>query len=174
MSSQDDNPFTSTSASVPLSFQDGGYVPSVEGNMERGSSGAGGLDDDAFGAPADQRVLLDEGAGGASKPGLLSLERYQVYFNVDTKDVLRRIYDSVFIPGDGVGFLEKTTHQPDFYGPFWICTTLIFVTAAGAAPVSRARRRGGSRSGGLSDVDEAYKACRAWVCGQAPGMDCDR
>lgn len=104
-------------------------MPAVEGNLDR----AGDVPNDSD-FNADTRVLLDDGATG-SKAGLFSLERYQVYFNVDTRDVLRRIYDSMFIPGDGQGFLEKTTHQPDFYGPFWICTTLIFVTAAGGSAV---------------------------------------
>ncbi|KAL5723161.1 hypothetical protein ACHQM5_006586 [Ranunculus cassubicifolius] len=53
---------------------------------------------------------------------------YKPYFNVDTSDVLDRIKDSL-IPFRG-SFSEKTADNPDLYGPFWICTTLIFVAAA--------------------------------------------
>lgn len=53
---------------------------------------------------------------------------YQPYFDVDTTDVLERIRDSL-IPYRGT-FSERTVHNPDLYGPFWICTTLILVAAA--------------------------------------------
>ncbi|KAH7657239.1 Yip1 domain-containing protein [Dioscorea alata] len=53
---------------------------------------------------------------------------YRPYFDVDTSDVLERIRDSLF-PFKG-SFTEKTSDNPDLYGPFWICTTLIFVAAA--------------------------------------------
>lgn len=146
-SGQDDNPFVPAEAStlmsndVPLSFTESAYVPAVvDGSLD----GSRLTDNDP--EFADHRVLLDDTpSDGNSKASLFSAERYQVYFNVDTKDVLRRIYDSVFIPGDGVGFLEKTTHQPDFYGPFWICTTLVFVTAAAGSAVQA-----------LNKIDDAW------------------
>ncbi|XP_042518693.1 protein YIPF1 homolog isoform X2 [Macadamia integrifolia] len=53
---------------------------------------------------------------------------YKPYFDVDTSDVLERIKDSLF-PFKG-SFSEKTASKPDLYGPFWICTTLIFVAAS--------------------------------------------
>ncbi|WVY93126.1 hypothetical protein V8G54_032214 [Vigna mungo] len=53
---------------------------------------------------------------------------YKPYFDVDTSDVLERIIDSLF-PFRG-SFNEKTATNPDLYGPFWICTTLIFVAAS--------------------------------------------
>ncbi|RWW11200.1 hypothetical protein BHE74_00011103 [Ensete ventricosum] len=53
---------------------------------------------------------------------------YKPYFDVDTADVVERIRDSLF-PFKG-NFTEKTADNPDLYGPFWICTTLIFVAAA--------------------------------------------
>ncbi|XP_076936038.1 uncharacterized protein LOC143602977 [Bidens hawaiensis] len=53
---------------------------------------------------------------------------YQPYFDVDTSDILERIKDSLFpFKGD---FNEKTAGSPDLYGPFWICTTLIFASAS--------------------------------------------
>ncbi|XP_061338051.1 uncharacterized protein LOC133284930 [Gastrolobium bilobum] len=53
---------------------------------------------------------------------------YKPYFDVDTSDVIERIKDSLF-PFRGT-FTEKTATNPDLYGPFWICTTLIFVAAS--------------------------------------------
>ncbi|XP_027367129.1 protein YIPF1 homolog [Abrus precatorius] len=53
---------------------------------------------------------------------------YKPYFDVDTSDVLERIKDSLY-PFRGT-FKEKTASNPDLYGPFWICTTLIFVAAS--------------------------------------------
>ncbi|KAH1138403.1 hypothetical protein GLYMA_10G154800v4 [Glycine max] len=57
-----------------------------------------------------------------------SLASYKPYFDVDTIDVLDRIKDSLY-PFNGT-FNEKTASHPDLYGPFWICTTLIFVAAS--------------------------------------------
>ncbi|KAL3728274.1 hypothetical protein ACJRO7_032943 [Eucalyptus globulus] len=60
--------------------------------------------------------------------GWFSVASYKPYFDVDTSDVLERIKDSLF-PFRG-SFNEKTSSNPDLYGPFWICTTLIFVAAS--------------------------------------------
>ncbi|OWM62944.1 protein YIPF1 homolog [Punica granatum] len=57
-----------------------------------------------------------------------TVDAYKPYFDVDTSDVLDRIKESLF-PFKG-SFTEKTASNPDLYGPFWICTTLIFVAAA--------------------------------------------
>lgn len=57
-----------------------------------------------------------------------TIAAYKPYFDVDTSDVLDRIKDSLF-PFKG-SFTEKTATNPDLYGPFWICTTLIFVAAS--------------------------------------------
>eukprot|EP00897_Mesotaenium_endlicherianum_P000766 jgi/Mesen1/10690/ME000009S10480 len=65
----------------------------------------------------------------SSRWGFLSVGFYRPYFDVDTVDVLDRIRDSL-LPYPRSAFLEKTSLNPDMYGPFWICTTLIFLTAA--------------------------------------------
>ncbi|XP_027114598.1 protein YIPF1 homolog [Coffea eugenioides] len=57
-----------------------------------------------------------------------SIAAYKPYFDVDTSDVVERIIDSLF-PFRG-SFNEKTADRPDLYGPFWICTSLIFVAAS--------------------------------------------
>lgn len=58
-----------------------------------------------------------------------TIRRYRGYFNVNTGDVLERIYRSVmlFFKGDFIDYLGDT---PDLYGPFWIASTLIFISAA--------------------------------------------
>lgn len=117
-----------------LSFTEGSYVPSVvEGKMDTNAKSLPNTIGDAdF---ADSSGLLGaEGSSPDSPPGILSARRWQSYFNVESSDVLRRIYDSLFIPGEE-DFMDKTMSSPDFYGPFWICTTLIFVTAAAASIV---------------------------------------
>ena len=48
------------------------------------------------------------------------------YFDVDTSDVKNRI-QNVIMPCPSKKFLNLTHGNPDFYGPFWIATTLIFV-----------------------------------------------
>ncbi|KAJ8751940.1 hypothetical protein K2173_000686 [Erythroxylum novogranatense] len=80
--------------------------------------------DDTFSKPAS-------GSDESQQSGWFracSVNAYKPYFDVDTSDVLDRIKDSLF-PFRG-NFSEKTASNPDLYGPFWICTTLIFVAAS--------------------------------------------
>ncbi|KAI3813240.1 hypothetical protein L1987_17959 [Smallanthus sonchifolius] len=67
-----------------------------------------------------------QSSGGWFK--IFTVAAYQPYFDVDTSDVLERIKDSLFPFGGS--FNEKTASNPDLYGPFWICPTLIFVAAS--------------------------------------------
>ncbi|RAL39423.1 hypothetical protein DM860_002956 [Cuscuta australis] len=96
---------------------------SSQGKISRGS-----------GPPRDADDTFSKPASGSDVPqqsGWLSaftVAAYKPYFDVDTSDVLERIKDSL-IPFGGA-FTEKTSSSPDLYGPFWICTTLIFVAAA--------------------------------------------
>ncbi|KAI3926073.1 hypothetical protein MKW98_028209 [Papaver atlanticum] len=83
--------------------------------------------DDSFSKPASGSNSSEE----QQPSGWLrtfTVAAYKPYFDVDTSDVLERIKDSLF-PFKG-SFNEKTSSNPDLYGPFWICTTLIFVAAA--------------------------------------------
>uniref|UniRef100_A0A453F120 Protein YIP n=2 Tax=Aegilops tauschii subsp. strangulata TaxID=200361 RepID=A0A453F120_AEGTS len=73
----------------------------------------------------------DGGSDDAAQGGwfrMFSVAAYKPYFDVDTSDVVERIWESVF-PFRG-NFTEKTSDKPDLYGPFWTCTTLIFVAAS--------------------------------------------
>mmetsp|Transcript_45824 Transcript_45824/g.109360 ORF Transcript_45824/g.109360 Transcript_45824/m.109360 type:complete len:273 (+) Transcript_45824:247-1065(+) len=78
---------------------------------------------------SDRQTLLPggEGAAGGRSWNPLSLSTYQQYFDVDTMDVYNRLRRSVST-ADGP-FLEADM-KPDLYGPFWLCTTLIFTMAA--------------------------------------------
>eukprot|EP00249_Psilotum_nudum_P008977 c21632_g1_i1 orf=395-1237(+) len=81
--------------------------------------------DDTFSKPG-HRIQEEGELTGWQR--FFSVSPYKPYFNVDTSDVLERIQDS-FLAYRG-NFVEKTGDSPDMYGPFWICTTLIFVSAA--------------------------------------------
>eukprot|EP00055_Hartaetosiga_balthica_P013392 m.68671 g.68671 ORF g.68671 m.68671 type:complete len:315 (-) comp8252_c0_seq1:195-1139(-) len=51
---------------------------------------------------------------------------YQSFFNVDTNEVLKRLKLSA-LPSSR--FFKTVKGKGDLYGPFWICTTLIFALA---------------------------------------------
>ncbi|KAG6426043.1 hypothetical protein SASPL_110257 [Salvia splendens] len=80
--------------------------------------------DDSFGKPVSGSDEPQQSGWFRS----FTIAAYKPYFDVDTADVLERIRDSLF-PFNGT-FSEKTANNPDLYGPFWICTTLIFVAAS--------------------------------------------
>jgi len=83
----------------------------------------------------DNRTLLGKEADPQQKEpvdqwcGCLSLAFYQRYFQVDTKDIGRRLKGSVLfcLPSSKSFLEEEIGDNPDIYGPFWIATTLIFV-----------------------------------------------
>lgn len=61
--------------------------------------------------------------------GFWTFEYYQSFFNVDTMQVLDRIRGSV-MPLPGRNFIKHhIRNNPDLYGPFWICATLVFSMA---------------------------------------------
>ncbi|XP_018336182.1 protein YIPF1 [Agrilus planipennis] len=55
-----------------------------------------------------------------------TLEYYQQFFDIDTDEVLHRIFASIN-PKEPLGLKLET--KPDLYGPFWITITLIFTIA---------------------------------------------
>ncbi|OIV90852.1 hypothetical protein TanjilG_15585 [Lupinus angustifolius] len=101
------------------------------------SSGAQGKITSASRPPRDADDTFSKPASGSDEPQqqqssgwfrAFTIAAYKPYFDIDTCDVLERIKDSLF-PFRGT-FNEKTATNPDLYGPFWICTTLIFVAAS--------------------------------------------
>ncbi|XP_020677215.1 protein YIPF1 homolog [Dendrobium catenatum] len=81
--------------------------------------------DDTFSRPANGISDDTQQSGWMRK---FMVAAYKPYFDVDTSDVLDRIKDSLF--PFKASFAETTANNPDLYGPFWICTTLIFVAAS--------------------------------------------
>ncbi|KAA8536877.1 hypothetical protein F0562_029355 [Nyssa sinensis] len=113
------------SGQVTVKFADSNlqtFPPSVAQGKISGVSGPPRDADDTFSKPASGS---DEQSGWFRT---FTIGAYKPYFDVDTSDVLERIKDSLF-PFKG-SFSEKTANNPDLYGPFWICTTLIFVAAS--------------------------------------------
>jgi hypothetical protein len=53
---------------------------------------------------------------------------YQQFFDVNTSMMLSRLLRSL-LPTTKVPFFDENSGKPDLYGPFWICTTLIFLLA---------------------------------------------
>jgi hypothetical protein len=63
-----------------------------------------------------------------SKAPFWSPRRYRPYFDVDTSQVLDRVAHS-FLGPFRPSFMAATADTPDLYGPFWVATTLVLVTA---------------------------------------------
>ncbi|XP_067170726.1 protein YIPF2 [Apteryx mantelli] len=85
-----------------------------------------GYEEGEPGEDADSAELL----GGQRKPrSFWTFEYYQAFFDVDTYQVLDRIKGSV-MPLPGKNFVRHhLRNNPDLYGPFWICATLVFALA---------------------------------------------
>ncbi|CAF0789121.1 unnamed protein product [Rotaria sp. Silwood1] len=57
------------------------------------------------------------------------IEYYQKYFQIDTQQVLERLLASI-TPQPNKSYLNSTIrHNPDLYGPFWVCITFIVTVA---------------------------------------------
>jgi len=102
---------------VVLDFTDSTATPVTTGNIQP----AGEVQD----------VQLEEGVEGepqtVPRRNWLTLKPFQEYFDVDDRDVLSRLADAMKGPFKP-NFVESTQDNPDLYGPFWIATTLIFLT----------------------------------------------
>mmetsp|Transcript_15455 Transcript_15455/g.31165 ORF Transcript_15455/g.31165 Transcript_15455/m.31165 type:complete len:278 (+) Transcript_15455:71-904(+) len=117
---------------VKLEFQN--FGSSGEGAAIDGRIGTGAAP--AFKPPVndsfnDQQSLLPGQDGGQSAQrswNPFSLATYQYYFDVDTIDVIDRLKKSMSVSSDV--FFENSEMRPDMYGPFWLCTTLVFAMAA--------------------------------------------
>eukprot|EP00245_Coleochaete_scutata_P010592 TRINITY_DN3754_c0_g1_i1.p1 TRINITY_DN3754_c0_g1~~TRINITY_DN3754_c0_g1_i1.p1 ORF type:complete len:301 (-),score=47.82 TRINITY_DN3754_c0_g1_i1:500-1402(-) len=108
-----------------LQFQDSGYSAPGPSSGKITSSSAGRDGDASFSTPL--QPVVGEQPQAASRGSMFSVVYYRPYFDVDTSDVIERIRDSLF--PFNTGFHEKTSANPDMYGPFWIATTLIFLTS---------------------------------------------
>lgn len=77
----------------------------------------------ATGASAETQAQLQ-----STTANIFSLQFYQQFVDIDTDDVLMRL-KAVVTPNQGTFFNDKIV-KPDMYGPFWLCTTLVFIMAA--------------------------------------------
>ncbi|XP_014610758.1 PREDICTED: protein YIPF1 [Polistes canadensis] len=90
-------------------------------NLPNDSTGIGILED-LEGIP--NRNEVDQ-----SQYSFWTLEYYQKFFNVNTKDVIERIKRSMFPHSTENYLVTHIRPNPDLYGPFWICVTLVFSVA---------------------------------------------
>lgn len=73
----------------------------------------------------DEQELLSR---STKQPSFWTFEYYQSFFDVDTEQVLYRMAYSM-IPRKDNYLLTRIRPNPDLYGPFWICATLVFTIA---------------------------------------------
>ncbi|GFS79738.1 protein YIPF1 [Nephila pilipes] len=70
---------------------------------------------------------------------------YQSFFDVDTDQVVQRIFWSMIpLPGRATYLDRQIRPKPDLYGPFWIAATLVFSTAICANIANYLRTEGQS------------------------------
>ncbi|XP_064605673.1 protein YIPF1-like [Liolophura sinensis] len=114
-----------------LAFQDIPHDLEADGGELKGKSQTHTFTDFPHNAGSDDeegdKVELLEGE--KKPPSFWSFDYYQEFFDVDTREVLHRILGSM-LPLPKRNFLRsKIRPNPDLYGPFWICATLVFTTA---------------------------------------------
>ncbi|KAM8839243.1 protein YIPF1 [Synchiropus picturatus] len=82
------------------------------------------------GSDYDEEDDKAELLGGEKKSApFWTFEYYQRLFDIETHHVRERILGSV-LPWPGKNFIHVHLRKnPDLYGPFWICTTLVFAIA---------------------------------------------
>mmetsp|Transcript_20154 Transcript_20154/g.30187 ORF Transcript_20154/g.30187 Transcript_20154/m.30187 type:complete len:270 (+) Transcript_20154:117-926(+) len=78
----------------------------------------------------DDQRLLEEGDGNeSSNASICSLAYYKQFFNVTTSQISWRLLRALDVRPNAPLFYEDDS-RPDMYGPFWVCTTLVFLIAA--------------------------------------------
>ncbi|KAH8919642.1 Yip1-domain-containing protein [Atractiella rhizophila] len=100
-----------------LAFQDFNThsIPSDRLSPQPGTGGTGLFEPDR------------EMAAQVGGKGMLDLESYTGYFDVDTQSVLARC-TATFLPPYHSNYLSEVLEErPDLYGPFWVPTTVAFV-----------------------------------------------
>lgn len=111
---------TAESLNLPLS---GSGNRTIKTPVKSGSFTSFPIHDD------DADVNTDLLEGEKKQAPFWTFEYYQTWFDVDTKQVGQRILGSM-VPKPGKNYLRLHIRPtPDLYGPFWICTTLVFTTA---------------------------------------------
>lgn len=119
-----------------ISFQD---FPSInhEGNIGQAQldvntsshQGFNNLSNDPTGIGIIEDLQGMPDKSEATSHNFWTIEYYQKFFNVKTDDVVERIKRSMFPHGSDNYLISHIRPNPDLYGPFWICVTLIFSIA---------------------------------------------
>lgn len=78
--------------------------------------------------PMEQLNDPQDGVNASASKSFWTIEYYQQFFDVDTKDVMDRIIYSMFPKKDST-YKNQMKARPDLYGPFWISVTLVFTVA---------------------------------------------
>jgi hypothetical protein len=140
---KDDEVHQSSRPGPQLQFVAGSDAPltSIEGKIGSNSSGSSAGFVAASHQPSlhsiDASFLEDVPAGGAAPQSAgtsgshpMSLSFYTSFFEIDTDEILRRL--KACVTYSQTKFFEEDLNGagPDFYGPFWATTTLIFALAA--------------------------------------------
>jgi len=123
LKSHDDLKFTETTTPSVASATSG----AADGTTHTFTNAPPSAVDDDDENDDDKAGLLATGKSG--KYNFWSVEFYQQFFDVDTADVKERIMAGM-IPRPGKSFFSDVIKKnPDLWGPFWICTTLVVSVA---------------------------------------------
>jgi len=122
----------------PQGLQFKSFLGDSASNTRPGSAGVSNV---------DRGYLSDQPHQRKSKSGFWSVEYYQVYFEIETREVLRRCY-STLLP-TSTNYFSTHLNPPDLYGPFWTLTTLIFTLFLSSSLAA-------SISAYLSSADQEY------------------
>ncbi|KAK2822663.1 hypothetical protein Q5P01_022728 [Channa striata] len=115
-----DNLLEANRDAVTISIEDGDVKPEKQRKAASFSP-----DDDPLGSD-DKTELL---SGQKKSAPFWTFEYYQRFFDIETYHVKERIIGSM-LPWPGKNFIHVYLRRnPDLYGPFWICTTLVFAVA---------------------------------------------
>ncbi|XP_029971454.1 protein YIPF1 [Salarias fasciatus] len=92
---------------------------------QKAAGGFGGDDEDPPSGDDKEELL----SGKTKTAPFWTFEYYQKFFDIETHNVKERIIGSM-LPWPGKNFIHVYLRRnPDLYGPFWICTTLVFAIA---------------------------------------------
>lgn len=114
--------------------QGGAFAGLVGSLATAAATGITGGDNERSGFLSGQQPSDGGGGGGGGGRGgsLFTPSGWARYFDFDTSDITQRVrmaaVTSTFTPLRPK-FAEATVERPDLYGPFWICTTLVFLSA---------------------------------------------
>ncbi|PWA30088.1 hypothetical protein CCH79_00009637, partial [Gambusia affinis] len=124
----------------------------------------------------DEEPLINEDreellSGQKKNAPFWTFEYYQKFFDIETHHVKERILGSL-VPWPGKNFIQVHLRKnPDLYGPFWICTTLVFVIAISGNLSTFLRCLGSSNykytaefgKGEFSSTDTTKRLCKCFI-----------